>query len=284
LTALDERRAEFAEELRRAGALRSDALVRAFGRVPREAFLGPGPWRILVPPRIGEYELTASDDPAELCRDVLVAIDPSRSLNNGLPSALARWFDALELRPGDRVLHLGSGVGYYTAILAETVGPEGQVLGLEADPALAARAAANLRPWPNAQAAAGQGEELARESFDAIFVNAGATYPRASWLDALRPGGRLLLPLTVDAPPGLGLGFVFGFRRETSGWPVSLAGPVGVFHCVGARDAASERSLRDAFSGPGMADVRSLRRDPHEREADCWLHAPGFCLTRRAVH
>jgi protein-L-isoaspartate(D-aspartate) O-methyltransferase len=284
LSALDERRAEFAEELRRASSLRSDALVRAFGRVPREEFLGPGPWRILVPPRLERYELTASDDPAELCRDVLVAIDPSRHLNNGLPSALGRWFDALELRPGDHVLHLGCGVGYYTAILAETVGPEGQVFGIEADPTLAARAAANLRPWPNAQCAAGLGEQLARESFDAIFVNAGATHARASWLDALRPGGTLLLPLTVDAQPDIGLGFVFGFRREASRWPVSLAGPVGVFHCVGARDPSSERSLRDAFSSTGMADVRSLRRDLHEREADCWLHTPGFCLTRRTFH
>ena len=284
MTSLTERRSAFAEELRRASALRTDALVRAFARVPREAFLGPGPWRILVPPRIGQYEMTESDDPGELCRDVLVAIDPARHLNNGLPSALARWFDALELQPGDRVLHLGCGVGYYTAILAEAVGPAGQVVGVEADPNLAARAAANLRPWPNAEAAAGLGETFAPGSFDAIFVNAGATHARPSWLDALRPNGRLLLPLTLDAQPELGIGFFFGVRRAAAGWPVWLAGPVGVFHCRGARDADIERELRSAMSGPGIDQVRALRRDAHEPDADCWMHAPGFCLTRRAVH
>ncbi len=90
MTDLAARRAEFAEELRALAGLRNDALVRAFARVPREAFLGPGPWRIVVPPRLGQYETSASADRRELCRDVLVAIDEARRLNNGQPSAVAR--------------------------------------------------------------------------------------------------------------------------------------------------------------------------------------------------
>jgi protein-L-isoaspartate(D-aspartate) O-methyltransferase len=46
------------------------------------------------------------------------------------------------------------------------------------------------------------------ESFGAILVNAGATHPRETWLDALSPGGRLVLPLTIDdrvAPLGKGI-------------------------------------------------------------------------------
>ncbi len=284
MNAVAARRAEFAEELRKAASLRNEALVRAFASVPRGAFLGPGPWRILVPPQLGVYETTASADPAELCRDVLVAIDEGRRLNNGQPSALALWFDALELRGGERVLHLGCGVGYYTAILAETVGPEGRVLGIEADPGLAARAATNLRRWTNAEARAGRGDALEPGAFDAIFVNAGATHAPATWLDALRPGGRLLFPLTLDLPqPELGFGFMFALRRAGSGWTAALVGPVGVYHCVGARDADAERELRLALSrgAGGVAAVRSLRREPHARDEDCWLHVPGFCLTRR---
>lgn len=287
MTALAARRAEFAEHLRALSGLRNDALVRAFARVPREAFLGPGPWRIIVPPRFAQYETTASADPAELYRNVLVAIDERRALNNGEPASLARWFDALELRSGDRVLHLGAGVGYYTAILAETVGPGGSVLGIEADPMLAARAAANLRAWRNAEVASGRGDDLVSDSFDAIFVNAGATHVLPTWLDALRPDGRLLVPLTIDLPQlafGIGFGLMFALRRLASGWGAATAGPVGVFHCIGARDADAERELRASLQGGGAEAVRCLRRETHARDADCWMHAPGFCLTRRAVH
>jgi protein-L-isoaspartate(D-aspartate) O-methyltransferase len=287
LTSLAARRAEFAEELRKLAGLRNDALVRAFAQVPREAFLGPGPWRVSVPPRLGQYETTASADPAELCRNVLVAIDESRRLNNGEPAALARWFDALELRHGDRLLHLGCGVGYYTAILAETVGRAGRVLGIEADPALAARASANLRAWPQVEVRAGTGDALQPGSFDAIFVNAGATHPLPTWLDALRSDGRLLVPLTIDLPQpllGVGFGLMFALRRSASGWEAAPAGPVGIFHCVGARDPDVELELRAALQRGGAEAVRSLRREPHAREAECWMHVPGFCLTRRAVH
>jgi protein-L-isoaspartate(D-aspartate) O-methyltransferase len=41
--------------------------------------------------------------------------------------------DSLDLSPGDRFLHIGCGVGYYTAIAAEAVGPNGSVAGIEID-------------------------------------------------------------------------------------------------------------------------------------------------------
>ena len=76
-------------------------------------------------------------DPAHLYHDVLVAIDPARRLNNGQPSYLAFCLDALDLREADCVLHVGCGVGYYTAIAAEVVGPGGRVIGVEIDADLA---------------------------------------------------------------------------------------------------------------------------------------------------
>ena len=65
-----------------------------------------------------------TEDPRDLYHNILIAIDKDRNVNNGQPSALARWIDALDLKTGDRVYHLGSGVGYYTAIMREVVGPE----------------------------------------------------------------------------------------------------------------------------------------------------------------
>ena len=49
---------------------------------------------------------------------------------------------ALGLAPGKRVLHIGTGAGYYTAVMAHAVGREGRVLGIEVDDALAAMAVA----------------------------------------------------------------------------------------------------------------------------------------------
>jgi protein-L-isoaspartate(D-aspartate) O-methyltransferase len=46
-----------------------------------------------------------------------VALDAAHDINNGQPSALAYWIEALDLKAGDRVYHLGCGVGYYTAII-----------------------------------------------------------------------------------------------------------------------------------------------------------------------
>jgi protein-L-isoaspartate(D-aspartate) O-methyltransferase len=37
--------------------------------------------------------------------------------------------------------------------------------------------------------------------------------------------------------------------------------------------------LREAFARGGGESVRSLRRDPHDADATCWLHGDGFCLS-----
>lgn len=80
----------YAEDLRyKTPVLRNPQLIDAFAAVPREQFVGPGPWRI-IPHPYEEPFLTADDDPRWLYHDVLVSIDASRHLNNGLPSFWAR--------------------------------------------------------------------------------------------------------------------------------------------------------------------------------------------------
>jgi protein-L-isoaspartate(D-aspartate) O-methyltransferase len=277
-------RAAFAEDLRSRSALRSDALVRAFASVPRERFLGPGPWRILLPERLADpYQTTPDADPVRLYRNVLVALDEQRGLNNGEPAALARWFDALDLAQGETVLHVGCGVGYYTAILAEVVGPSGRVIGVEADAELSARARTHLAAWPQVSALHGDGSRLEPGAVDAVFVNAGATHPMAVWLDALRPGGRLVFPLTIDVPDrNAGFGAMLRVARDGARYAVSSLGPVGVYHCHGARDASMERALRKAFAAGGLDRVTRLRRDPHPPAPDCWLHGTDACFASDA--
>jgi protein-L-isoaspartate(D-aspartate) O-methyltransferase len=273
----------YAEKLRIRAGLRSERLARAFATVPREAFLGPGPWQIL---RLGApargYEPTPDADPRHLYDNVLVALDASRHLNNGEPAALARWLDDLELREGESLLHVGCGVGYYTAVAAEAVSATGRVVGVEIDGALAARAAANLARWPQVEVVAEAAHALQSGAFDAVFVNAGATELSAAWLDALREGGRLLVPLTVDLPqPNLGAGHMLLVTRRRAEWAARFVSPVGIFHCAGARTSEGHARLRRAFDAGGHEEVQSLRCDAHREEPACWLHAAAFCLSRR---
>ena len=62
---------------------------------------------------------------------------------------MPRMLHDLAVEPGQHVAQIGAGAGYYTAMLAELVGPSGRVSAFEFDPELAARARANLAPWRN---------------------------------------------------------------------------------------------------------------------------------------
>jgi len=279
---LERVRREFAEKIGAMSAVRSAGLVDALGSVPREDLLGPGPWQIL---RLAEaergYELTPDDDPRHLYDNVLVALDASRNLNNGEPAFLLRCLDELDLSPRDRFLHVGCGVGYYTAVVAAAVA-DGTVVGIELDARLAARAIRNLRRWPNVTILEGDGSELASRTFDAIFVNAGATEPLPGWLDQLSIGGRLLMPLTVDLPEpwsGLGAGQMLLVTRHSDHFAARFTSPVGIFHCAGARTTDGDDRLRQAYLRGGQDRVRRLRRDEHLPAPQCWLHADRFCLS-----
>ena len=280
-------RRNFAERIQREAGIRSSGLIKGLAAIPREQFVGPGPWQIL---QQDGYQTTPDDDPRHLYDTVLVALDPTRGLNNGEPASLLRFLDMLDLAPGDRFLHIGCGVGYYTAIAAQAVLPNGTVVGVELDRDLAERAKQNLRPYKNVNVIQTDGNERMHEAFDAIFVNAGATNIQPFWLDQLAEAGRLLVPLTVAFPSGSsaflsqsGRGHTLLVTKKGDQYAAHFTSPVAVFHCVGARSEATEQLLDEAFRKEGQADVRSLRRDQHNVNADCWLHTSGFCLSRSAI-
>jgi protein-L-isoaspartate(D-aspartate) O-methyltransferase len=282
----DASRRRFAEELRAKKGLRSQALVEALARVPRERFVGPGPWLILKVPE--GYTSSPNADPDHLYADVAVAIDAARLINNGSPGLVAAMLDTLAPQEGERVVHVGCGTGYYTALLAEIVGPKGEVLALELEPEFAERARENLRGYPQVKVmrADGTRQDLGRSG--AILVSAGATHPRRNWLDALAPGARMLLPLTGVSVPGQAArfgrnlaGLVLNVTGTEGGYAARFVDRIGVSFCHGARDVPHERLLRDALLHGGTDLVASLRREPHDKDATCWLHAEDFCLSTR---
>ncbi|MBV8132072.1 MAG: GNAT family N-acetyltransferase [Alphaproteobacteria bacterium] len=271
----------YAEELRFTAPIRDAAVVRAFATVPREHFLGPGPWRILSPMRSAEYWTTENADPRHVYHDVLVAIDERGRLNNGQPSLWACLYDQLGLTPGTHVVHVGAGTGYYSAILAEIVGPAGAVTAIEIDPVLASQATDNLAlAWPQARVVAADGFAFRPERpADAVIVNAGVTHFSPVWLDSLAAGnGRLLVPLTNAERWG---GFLLITRRagETQRYSARFVHHVGIIHCIGGRDPQAEARLTEALAKAPLAAVKSLRRAPEEPDTSCWLSGDGWWLS-----
>jgi protein-L-isoaspartate(D-aspartate) O-methyltransferase len=128
------------------------------------------------------------------------------------------------------------------------------------------------------------GGEIDAGPADAILINAGATHPRPVWLDSLRIGGRLLVPLTVtEETDDGGEGHVLKVTRQPGGLTACFISGVGIFSCVGGRDAELNQRLKEAFERDGWKSIQSLRRDKHDPTDRCWLHAENFCLSKLSV-
>jgi protein-L-isoaspartate(D-aspartate) O-methyltransferase len=292
-------RRRYARKLRRKAHLHSKLLVRAFAETPREHYLGPPPWRLLTPKG---YRSPRKSHPRHLYDDVLVGIIPERFLNNGQPSGLAMWLEALNLKRNERVVHIGCGTGYYTAILASVVGPGGHVRAFEIDPELAPRAASNLAHFRQVEVIHGDGSAQDPGPADAIFVNAGANYPVPIWLDAIPVKARLMFPLisilNIRRPLvlpwraqryaprffrfGSG-GLMLLVIRETSHLSVQVVSSVGIFPCIGAIDRKADDRAAQSLQRTDYDSITSLRRDSHAQDNSCWLHGEGFCFRQLRV-
>jgi protein-L-isoaspartate(D-aspartate) O-methyltransferase len=266
------RRRIYAAEIMRRAGVRDARIEAAFAAVPREDFAGPPPWRIGGGGLFGQ---ASSDDPARLYEDVLIAIDAKRGINNGQPSLHAQCIDALDLTAGEIVLQIGAGAGYYTAILAELVGPEGRVIAYEIEPDIAGRAAANLALYPQVEVRARSGVEDLPLA-DAIYVNAAASHPLRAWLDALKTGGRLIFPLQAVRSTGAML--MVTRPEHGDAWPGRFLTGVVFIPCEGAQDPAMARKLDEAFRRGGSEGVRSLRLGDEPRPSD-WLRGDGWALS-----
>jgi protein-L-isoaspartate(D-aspartate) O-methyltransferase len=122
-----------------------------------------------------------------------------------------------------------------------------------------------------------------------VFVHAGVSHPQPRWLEMLAPGGRIALSLTAILPPSRirriirdHAGWVLIAKRTEHGFAARFFELIGVQALLGGRDSAIQARLRAAYSQERGArpPVASLRTDRHARDASCWLHEEGFCLSR----
>lgn len=269
-------RRDYARKILEHVRVTSPRLEEAFAAIPRENFVGPGPWALFS---FSGYRKTEDADPKHLYDDVLVALVPEKQINNGQPSGHAMWLHAADPRPGDHVVHVGAGTGYYTALLAHLVGATGRVTAIEYDPDLAAIARENLKLYANVSVLHGDGTTLPFDPADVIYVNAGVTRPAESWLDGLKEGGRLVLPLTASSGPGqIPPGVVFRFERSGDEFRASVVSPTAFIPCEGLREPESGKALAGAFATGDVSRVTRLVRGGNWPDDQVWLRGPGWTL------
>jgi protein-L-isoaspartate(D-aspartate) O-methyltransferase len=108
----------------------------------------------------------------------------------------ALMLDLLDVQPDEKVLEVGTGLGYQAALMAE-LGAE--VRSVEIVEEFAAEAEARLNAFGYGEVAVRTGDGTRgwadHAPFDKILVTAAATAPPAALVDQLRPGGRIVIPL-----------------------------------------------------------------------------------------
>jgi protein-L-isoaspartate(D-aspartate) O-methyltransferase len=127
------------------------------------------------------------------------ALEIGYGATNSQPTTVRNMLELLDVQPGQRVLDVGSGSAWTTALLAELVGPEGEVLGVEVVPELVEIGRFNLGGrWAHASislAAEGVLGMPERAPYDRILVSAGATRLPGELVEQLAEGGLLVVPV-----------------------------------------------------------------------------------------
>lgn len=157
-----------------------DPVSAAFAAAPREWFL-PAP------------ERAAYDGPIEI----------GHGQTNSQPRTVEAMLRLLDVRPGDRVLDVGSGSGWTTALLAHLVGPGGSVRGVELEPDLVDLGRDHLArgawPWAGIQGATpGVLGDPEGAPYDRILVSAEARSLPTELVAQLGGEARMVLPVAGE--------------------------------------------------------------------------------------
>jgi protein-L-isoaspartate(D-aspartate) O-methyltransferase len=210
---------------------------------------------------------------------------------------MAIMLDQLGLEAGHRVLEIGTGSGYNAAVMSTVVGPQGQVISIDIDPELVARARASLAAAGYDRvtllcADGGYGDPD-DAPFDRIIVTAGAWDIAPAWLEQVAPGGLLVLPLSIrgiqlsvalqrtDQRSGRGAGQPgSGSRDEWQGMSAwrcgfvrmlgAFAGPEVAFRLDEPNGLIAQMSDGSPVDGHGLQQALSI-----EPAADVLLPPPG---------
>jgi protein-L-isoaspartate(D-aspartate) O-methyltransferase len=175
----EHKRNSLVDDLKTRGYVTSRAVEDAMRRVPREEFLPAGLREeayIDTPLPIGEAQTISA------------------------PHMVAIMAESLDLKPGHKILEVGTGSGYHAAVCAEVIAPDGHMYSIERIASLASFAEDNLKRTGYSRLVTvilGDGSKglPAHAPFDRIFVAAGAPDIPSPLAAQLADGGKLLVPV-----------------------------------------------------------------------------------------
>ncbi len=200
-------------------------------------------------------------------------------------------------------MHVGAGTGYYSAILARLVGPEGHVTAIEFNDELAERLQRNVLSEPNITPIHGDAIKSSLAPADVIYANASFARIPDTWSDALRDGGRIIVPMSYPVPlafpllspapsaskppptpqdfakmaRALASNCAFRVERRGEDFCVKWICPASFIPAEGM-DAESVAALAQALEKGTARNVTRLYRRDDIPEEQCWLRGKGWCL------
>lgn len=164
--------------LKNNGVLRTTAIIQAFTKIDRKDF---------VPEKLKSFAYDNNPLP----------IGEEQTISQ--PYTVAFILELLSPHKGDKVLDVGSGSGYTTALLAEIVGTSGRVIGIEIIPKLVTFGKKNLSKYNFPQAKIRQAIDIVgapdESPFDKILVSASAKEIPKSLIEQLKKGGHMVIPI-----------------------------------------------------------------------------------------
>lgn len=135
--------------------------------------------------------------------NVNVPVSIGYGQTNSQPYTVELMLEWLQVEPGNRVLDVGSGSGWTTALLAHLVGPKGQVAGVEQVPELVEFGRQNCRSRGLLNTTFHQAKRYVlgwppTAPYDRILVSATASEMPKDLLRQLKPGGKMIIPINDD--------------------------------------------------------------------------------------
>ncbi len=167
----------------------SDRVEAALRAVPRHLFV----------PDVPLERAYAPDDAVVTKRD----IDGAALSSASAPGVVASMLEQLDVQPGDRILEIGAGTGYNSALLSELAGPTGRVVTVDIDQDVVdgAQAALASTGYGHVEVVCADGAQghAPCGPYDRIIVTAGSSDLPPAWWQQLTPAGRLVVPLRITA-------------------------------------------------------------------------------------
>lgn len=297
LARADRARAALVHQLTEVGALRDPAWRQAVTDVARHVLVpryfendSTVGWRAVegTDPSQRDYWLDAVYSDQTLVNDLSdipgSADDHGSRVPTGsssLPGLVVAMLDKLDVRDGQRVLEIGTGSGYSTALLCHRLGSP-NVTSLDINPRLigeARRRLATLGYTPTLNVADGAAGYPDGAPFERIIATCGVTHPPPAWIRQLGAGGRIIAPLDGSREGALMVLDKTALDEVTGSFDAMLAFFMPMRedpdHPWGACGAGT--GARGGIAHHGMTDLdpRSLLAEEHDWWLFLRLHLPG---------